>query len=166
VPETTPTNPIVTVVHDLVADGQQVRTQIGTPVNITLSGYSPAGHPLAYTVHGEPLNGALTGTPPNLTYTPAAEFEGLDGFEFTASDGENTSLPAAVTVIVNPWYKRRFNGASFAAAPLNLTVGAGAQRVPQLCNLRAHARGRQRDLWQVQRDVAQATESALTSAPS
>jgi hypothetical protein len=103
VPETTPTNPIVTVVHDLVADGQQVRTQRGTPVNITLSGYSPAGHPLAYTVHGEPLNGALTGTPPNLTYTPAAEFEGLDGFEFTASDGENTSLPAAVTVIVNPW---------------------------------------------------------------
>ena len=55
--------------------------------------------------------------------------------------------------------KRRHYGASFAAASLNLAVGAGAQRMPQLCDLRAQTRGRQRDLWQVQRDAAQATES-------
>ena len=101
VPETTPTNPVVTILQDVVANGQQLRTERGTPVNTTLSGYSPTGNQLEYTVRQEPLNGSLTGTPPNLTYTPAADFEGLDGFEFAASDGENTSLPAVVAVIVN-----------------------------------------------------------------
>ena len=48
-------------------------------------------------------SGALTGAPPDLTYTPGADFEGLDGFEFAVSDGENISLPGVVTVIVNPW---------------------------------------------------------------
>jgi uncharacterized repeat protein (TIGR01451 family) len=101
VPETTPTNPVVTIVQDVAANGQQVRTDRDTPVNTTLSGYSPAGKPLKYTVLSEPLNGSLTGKPPNLTYTPAGHFEGLDGFDFTVSDGLNTSLPALVTIIVN-----------------------------------------------------------------
>ena len=100
VPETTPTNPVVTVVQDVVADGQQVETDRDTPVAIKLSGNSPTSNPLAYTIGEQPLNGTLTGTPPNLIYTPADGFEGLDGLEFTVSDGPNTSLPALVNIVV------------------------------------------------------------------
>jgi len=101
VPETTPTNPIVTLIQDVAAYGQQVVTDEGRSVAVTLSGYSPSGNPLVYATTDDALDGSLSGTPPNLTYTPAEDFEGLDGFEFTVSDGLNMSLPAFVTIIVN-----------------------------------------------------------------
>ncbi len=102
VPETTPTNPVVTLIQDLAAHGQEVETVEGTPVTITLRGDSPSGGPLTYQVVGEPAHGVLTGSPPHLTYTPEVNFEGADGFEFTVGDGTRTSLPAQVTLIVRP----------------------------------------------------------------
>lgn len=101
VPETTPTNPVVTLVQNVAANGQMVETDGGVPVDIKLSGNSPSGKPLVYTITNEPLNGSLTGTAPNLTYTPRDNFGGMDGFNFTVSDGVDKSLPAIVTVIVN-----------------------------------------------------------------
>jgi uncharacterized repeat protein (TIGR01451 family) len=101
VPETTPTNPIVTIVQDVAAYNQQVETLLKTPVAITLSGYSPTSNPLIFEIVDLPENGLLDGTPPNLTYTPAAKFEGLDGVSFIVDDGINISLPALVTIIVN-----------------------------------------------------------------
>jgi len=71
------------------------------PGDIKLSGYSPSGKPLVYMVISDPLNGSLTGTAPNLTYTPRDKFGGMDGFNFTVSDGVDKSLPAIVTVVVN-----------------------------------------------------------------
>lgn len=101
VPEVTPTNPVVTVVQNIAANGQMVETDGGVPVDITLSGYSPSGKPLVYDIIRDPMNGTLTGTAPNLTYTPGDNFGGMDGFNFTVSDGVDKSLPAIVTVIVN-----------------------------------------------------------------
>ena len=101
VPEVTPTNPIVTMVQNVAANGQMVETDGGVPVDITLSGYSPSGKPLVYTITDEPVIGSLTGTAPNLTYTPRDKLGGMDGFNFTISDGVDQSLPALVTVIVN-----------------------------------------------------------------
>ena len=46
VPEVTPTNPVVTLVQNVAADGQQVETDGGELVDITLSGYLPSGKPL------------------------------------------------------------------------------------------------------------------------
>ena len=40
---------------------------------------------------GGPSHGALTGTAPNLTYTPAAGYFGPDSFQFTVSNGTATS---------------------------------------------------------------------------
>ena len=101
VPETTPTNPVVTLVQDVIAYGQQVLMDYETPVTITLDAYSVTGNPLAYEIRNDPLNGSLTGTAPSLTYLPAPGFEGMDGLQFVVSDGVNTSLPAMVTLIVN-----------------------------------------------------------------
>lgn len=101
VPETTPTNDVVTLVADVVAYAQQVETVEGAPAAITLSGYSPGGGALAYELMRQPVNGTLSGMPPNLTYTPASNFEGWDSLSFRVADGSSVSLPAEVSIIVN-----------------------------------------------------------------
>ncbi|MCU0485872.1 MAG: Ig-like domain-containing protein [Anaerolineales bacterium] len=100
VPETTPTGDVVSVVANVAAYAQQVDTVEGVPVPVTLTGYTPTGNPLAFQVVGAPMQGELSGTAPNMTYTPAAGFEGVDNFTFQVSDGLNTSLPAAVMLTV------------------------------------------------------------------
>ncbi len=45
-----------------------------------------------------PQHGTLTGTPPNLIYRPATDFNGTDTFSYTASDADDTSEPAQVTI--------------------------------------------------------------------
>jgi hypothetical protein len=91
---------------NLNPNAQSVMTGTNQPVAITLSA---ADHDscntdtnyYTYTVTSSPTNGTLTGTPPNLTYTPANGFEGMDSFQFTASDGVWTAgSPATVTLYV------------------------------------------------------------------
>ena len=61
----------------------------------------PTGVALTYTL-GSPSNGVLSGTAPNLTYTPSAEFSGTDSFTFTATDGApKISNTSTVTITVN-----------------------------------------------------------------
>jgi len=100
VPETTLTGDVVSIVEDVVAYSQQVETTEGVPVPVTLVGYTPTGSPLAFHVVADPLHGELSGSVPDLTYTPAAGFEGTDYFTFRVSDGLNTSLPAMVGLTV------------------------------------------------------------------
>jgi hypothetical protein len=50
--------------------------------------------------YSSPSNGVLSGTPPNLVYTPHNNFEGQDSFSFTVSDGAWTSSPAIITIDV------------------------------------------------------------------
>ncbi len=50
----------------------------------------------------QPTHGTLSGTAPNLTYTPAAGYVGADSFTFTDNNGSLTSSPATVSVTVNP----------------------------------------------------------------
>jgi uncharacterized repeat protein (TIGR01451 family) len=100
VPETTPTNQVMSIVRDVVADAQYVETVEGTPVDFTLTGSTPTGNPLVFELLRSTLWGNLTGTYPNLTYTPEDGFEGGDNFSFSVSDGVNTSLPAEVSIHV------------------------------------------------------------------
>ncbi|MGD9419100.1 MAG: sulfatase-like hydrolase/transferase [Verrucomicrobiota bacterium JB025] len=80
-----------------VAHGQNVRTQPDTARGITLSG---SGDDLTFSVVTQPEHGTLSGTAPELTYTPTGGFTGHDGFTFTVSDGGRTSDPAAVSITV------------------------------------------------------------------
>ncbi len=72
---------------------------------------------LTFTVTSNPLHGSLSGTPPNLVYTPDPNFMGADSFQFTAADRGNpdncgapgpdcaqplTSLAATISVTVVP----------------------------------------------------------------
>jgi hypothetical protein len=100
--EETPTDPVVNVVHPLAAAPQRVETDYGQPVAITLGDRNPGGGPLNFILVEGPLNGALSGTAPNLTYTPAENLTGLDRFTFKVSDGSSESRPAEVQIVVDP----------------------------------------------------------------
>ena len=67
---------------------------------ITLTGSDVDGDPLTFSVATNPAHGTLSGTAPNLTYTPTAGYIGPDSFTFRASDGQATSAPAAVDISV------------------------------------------------------------------
>jgi len=100
VPEETPTNTWVNLVSPLVALPQSLTTGYATPLSITLSGHEVSGLPLTYEIVEQPHGGTLTGTLPNLTYTPIENFTGADGFTFRVSNGVTTSRPADVYVTV------------------------------------------------------------------
>jgi Bacterial Ig domain/Domain of unknown function DUF11 len=66
---------------------------------ITLSGSDVDGNPLVFSVVSGPAHGALTGAPPNLTYTPQPNFFGADNFVFRVSDGQ-AAAQATVSLTV------------------------------------------------------------------
>jgi hypothetical protein len=57
---------------------------------------------LSYNIVSQPTNGVLSGTAPNLTYTPNANFNGSDSFTFKANDGNVDSNTATVSIAVTP----------------------------------------------------------------
>ena len=91
----------INVIYDApVADAQAIELQPNTSAAITLTGSDATNDALAYTVLTQPANGLLSGTAPNITYTPTANFTGSDSFTFKANDGTNDSAPATVTLRV------------------------------------------------------------------
>ena len=85
-----------------IATAQSVTTAANTAKGITLAA-NDNDTPvltLTYTVVANPAHGTLSGTAPNLTYTPASNYAGSDSFNFTASNGTNTSAAATVSITV------------------------------------------------------------------
>lgn len=85
-----------------VADTQTVKAMEDTPVVVNLMANDPDGDALEYTVTKEPLHGKLSGTAPNLTYTPNENFDGPDSFAFQVNDGKSDSFAAEVSINVTP----------------------------------------------------------------
>jgi large repetitive protein len=91
----------VNAVNDApIANAQSVSTGEDTPTAIVLVASDVDNPALTYAVTA-PGHGTLSGTAPNLTYTPNADYFGPDSFTFTASDGTLTSAPATVSITVN-----------------------------------------------------------------
>ena len=85
--------------------GESNRAAIAYPQSVTLLqnttkaiALSGAGNPPVFTIATPPANGALTGTPPNVTYTPTTNFSGTDSFTFTVNNGLSNSAPAMVSI--------------------------------------------------------------------
>jgi hypothetical protein len=85
-----------------VANAQSVTTNEDTAQAITLTATDADNDPLTYSIAAQPTHGSLSGTAPNLTYTPALNYNGLDSFTFKANDGKADSNVATVTITVNP----------------------------------------------------------------
>jgi hypothetical protein len=96
-----------------------VSTSENFPVPITLSGsdVETSAANLTFTVPGQPAHGTLSGTPPNLSYTPNFNYNGTDTIKYTVTDRGDpdncgapgpgcaaalTSAPATVTITVYP----------------------------------------------------------------
>ena len=80
------------------ANSSSLFAEYGLPLNITLTGSDPDGDSLTFSMLNQPAGGTLSGTPPNLVFTPAPGFSGLTGFLFKASDGTLDS-PVATNLI-------------------------------------------------------------------
>ena len=83
------------------ANGQSVSTNQDSAVGITLTG-TDSNVPaltLTYSVTSSPSHGVLTGTAPNLTYTPSAGYTGPDSFLFTVTNTAGLTSSAATVSI-------------------------------------------------------------------
>lgn len=86
-----------------VANDQSVTTTRNSAVNIVLSGSDGDGDPLTFQIMTDPTNGALTGAPPSVTFTPNKGYVGSDSFTFVANDGIEDSNVATVSIdVVKP----------------------------------------------------------------
>ncbi|MBN1536803.1 MAG: tandem-95 repeat protein, partial [Anaerolineales bacterium] len=85
-----------------VADAQSVSTDEDTAKAITLTGSDVEDDELTYEVVDTPTHGTLSGTAPDLIYTPDADYFGDDSFTFKVNDGAVDSAEAMVSITVNP----------------------------------------------------------------
>ncbi len=83
-----------------IADDQSVNVVEDTAQGIILTGSDAENNPLTFTVLTDPLHGTLSGTAPNLTYTPASNYNGPDSFTFKVNDGTLDSNTATISLTV------------------------------------------------------------------
>ncbi|HWW76037.1 MAG TPA: Ig-like domain-containing protein, partial [Pyrinomonadaceae bacterium] len=86
----------------LAASNRSVLTQANRPAAVTLAGSIGNGGALSYRVETQPAHGTLSGTAPNLVYTPETNYEGSDSFTYRSLYGPAESAPATVSVTVTP----------------------------------------------------------------
>jgi hypothetical protein len=83
-----------------IAAAQEVSTRLNRAVAFQLTGKETTNQALSFTVLTQPSHGALSGTAPNLTYTPEVGYVGADAFTFRVTAGSKTSLPETVSIEV------------------------------------------------------------------
>ena len=92
----------VTPVNDApLATSKSVTVDEDSQLPIVLAGTDSETDSLSFSVIAAPSHGTVTGTPPNLTYSPAANFCGADQFTFRCNDGTVSSVPSTILITVN-----------------------------------------------------------------
>jgi len=84
-----------------VCNNGSATTPEDTAVATTLNCTDADGNALTYTIVSGPSKGVLSGTAPNLTYTPNANANGSDSFTFKANDGTVDSNTATFSLTIN-----------------------------------------------------------------
>ncbi len=101
--DTITVNLTIQAVNDApTATPQTLAMNKNTSLAITLSGSDIDSTTLRYFVVDNPAHGTLSGTEPNVTYTPDTNFTGTDTFTFRANDYELDSVPATITINISP----------------------------------------------------------------
>ncbi len=94
---------VVTAVNDIpTASAQTLTTNEDSALSITLAGSDMENSPLTYSTVAAPAKGVLSGSAPNLTYTPTLNATGADSFTFKANDGSADSAPATISITITP----------------------------------------------------------------
>ncbi len=98
VPEETPTSVVVNVIQPVVAEPQMLTTRMNTPVAVQLRGREISDAALTYRLVESPSYGELSGTAPDVTYTPMEGYTGMDRFAFVVNNGLMDSRPAYIYI--------------------------------------------------------------------
>lgn len=106
-----------------VATPQRVTLAEDTSTKIKLAGIDPEGYAIDYALAGLPDHGTLSGTAPDLTYTPPRYFHGADSFTFTVTDSEGQVSPP-VTVTINVTHVNHPPVAHFRSLPVAVNAPA------------------------------------------
>ncbi|MFN8530790.1 MAG: tandem-95 repeat protein [Anaerolineae bacterium] len=93
-----------------------ISTGYGQAISFTLSAIG-GQTPYTFTVTRNPQHGMLSGTAPNLTYTPNANFSGVDSLDFSVIDSRGIQVSASLSITVSappnptppPRYPSRFD---------------------------------------------------------
>ena len=72
-------------------------------LSIELMGMDYEDESIEFSIIDHPSNGSISGSPPNITYVPNLNFDGVDFFTFTVED-ESLLLSdlATITIYINP----------------------------------------------------------------
>lgn len=73
----------------------------GTSTTFDLTATDPDNLPLTFVITQQPTSGTITGTLPEVIYTPYEYFSGQDTIKFKANNGTKNSLEGTITFIVN-----------------------------------------------------------------
>jgi len=95
---------VIRPVNDVpIAAAQAFTLSEDATVGIVLAATDADGDLLSYVVLTPPANGSLTGVAPHLTYFPALNYSGSDGFTWSARDPSlGESGPATVSLLILP----------------------------------------------------------------
>jgi hypothetical protein len=120
--------------HAPVATAQSVTTNEDTAKPIALAATDADGDALAYVIVSPPLHGTLSGIAPNVSYTPAADYNGADSFTFKVNDGTVDSAAATVSIAIAavndaPSFIAGPNQIASADAPTQITVANWATAI-------------------------------------
>jgi hypothetical protein len=108
-----------------LAFNQSVALVENTSIAVTLTGSDPGGQAV-YSVLSQPLHGTLSGSAPNLTFQPAANYSGPDSFTFQVTDGQLISATATVSIVVLPESSGPLIDVAFGAGAATGKVGFAA----------------------------------------
>ncbi len=97
--------------HKPIAFEQNLSVLKNKPQNITLNAKDDDNDTLTYTITSSPQHGSLSGTAPNIIYTPNTDYEGNDTISFKAYDGKvysnesKVNLKVSTSAFSNVWAK-------------------------------------------------------------
>ncbi|MDE2420394.1 MAG: tandem-95 repeat protein [Gammaproteobacteria bacterium] len=92
---------IVQIPQHPITASQSLSVPENATLPITLTGSDPNGGVVTFAITTPPKYGTLSGTAPNLTYTPNTNFTGTDSIGYTVSNGTYTTS-AVVSISVSP----------------------------------------------------------------
>jgi hypothetical protein len=97
--------------HKPIAFEQNLSVLKNKPQNIALNAKDDDNDTLTYTITSAPQHGSLSGTAPNIIYTPNTDYEGNDTISFKAYDGKvysnisKVNLKVSTSAFSNVWAK-------------------------------------------------------------
>jgi hypothetical protein len=134
----------IRIVSDLVATNQNITRRYASEIPVTLDSTGGAP-PLTYNVLTNPAHGTLSGTPPNLVYTPNPLYLGNDSFTFLVTDEGGFASTGTIN-LTTTWDLAPANIVVVTVIddPTEVPLGATGGEPPTICNLKRAVSNRSR----------------------